>query len=83
MLVAAQMAKYKERLVTETITFAPKVLVALLTLLIGLWIASMIVNVARRGLEFRKVDPTLVPFLSSLLGWTLKPRSAQGAGSRD
>src|SRR5690606_5288655 len=37
-----------------------------------LWLASAVVKVMRLGLEKRKVDHTLTPFISNLVGWILK-----------
>lgn len=69
---ATKLESYKEWLIAEAMTFAPRVVAAILTLIIGLWIVSGIVGVARRGMVHRKVDPTLIPFVSSVLGWILK-----------
>jgi small conductance mechanosensitive channel len=51
---------------------APRILLALLTLIVGLWVVRAVSRVLGRGLTHRRIDPTLVPFLSSLLGWGLK-----------
>ncbi len=68
----AEIEKYRELVVSLTLTYAPKVALALFTLLLGLWLVSGVIKVFRRGLEARKVDATLTPFLSNLLGWILK-----------
>jgi len=54
------------------IEYAPKLALALLTLLIGLWIISGITKVIRLSMQRSKVDPTLIPFMSSLVSWILK-----------
>lgn len=56
--------------VTLTMTYAPKVLLALVTLLIGLWLIRRLVIVVDKRLSSR--DPTLGKFLCSLIGMTLK-----------
>ncbi|MDV7186883.1 mechanosensitive ion channel [Lutibacter sp. TH_r2] len=48
------------------------VIVAILILLIGLWIANIIVKVSRKIMNKRGVDETLQKFLGDLLGWVLK-----------
>jgi small conductance mechanosensitive channel len=45
---------------------------ALLTLIIGLWIINRIVGLAKRTMEARKVEPTLARFLTSLSSVGLK-----------
>lgn len=54
------------------LTYAPKLALAILTLLIGLWIISGITKLAKLSMEHSKVDTTVIPFLSSLISWTLK-----------
>jgi len=52
--------------------YAPKLALAILTLLIGLWIISGITKLIKLSMERSKVDPTLIPFMSSLVSWILK-----------
>jgi len=52
--------------------YAPKLALALITLLIGLWIISGIAKVIKLSMERSKVDPTLIPFMGSLVSWVLK-----------
>ncbi|TPH15586.1 mechanosensitive ion channel family protein [Litorilituus lipolyticus] len=52
--------------------YAPKLALAILTLIIGLWIISGISKVLVLSMERSKVDPTLIPFVNSLISWTLK-----------
>ena len=54
------------------IEYAPKLALAILTLLIGLWIISGITKLVKLSMERSKVDPTLIPFMSSLVSWALK-----------
>ena len=54
------------------IEYAPKLALAIVTLLIGLWIISMVCKVIRLSMEHSKVDPTLIPFMTSLASWILK-----------
>lgn len=50
-----------------SIEYAPKVLGALLTLVIGFWIARLIAGKVKKGLEAREsIDRSLIPFLTSL-----------------
>lgn len=52
--------------------YAPRLVLAILTLLIGLWIISGITKLIKLSMERSKVDPTLIPFMSSLVSWVLK-----------
>ena len=54
------------------IEYAPRLALAILTLLIGLWIISGITKLIKLSMERSKVDPTLIPFMSSLVSWVLK-----------
>jgi small conductance mechanosensitive channel len=46
--------------------------VALLTLIIGLWVIRLLLRTFRKVLRLRDVDPTLQPFLSSIVSVILK-----------
>ena len=52
--------------------YAPKVVGAILTLVIGFWVVGRIVNVTRRAMERSGMDQTITPFLSSLVSVGLK-----------
>ncbi len=47
--------------------FAPILLVSILTLIIGFWVANKVGSLIRKALKSRGVDSTIVPFLSSML----------------
>mgnify|MGYP000299187856 FL=1 len=52
--------------------YAPRLVLSILTLLIGLWIVSGITKLVKASMVRSKVDPTLVPFMASLVSWLLK-----------
>ncbi len=54
------------------IEYAPRLALAILTLLIGLWIISGISKLVKLSMERSKVDPTLIPFMGSFISWMLK-----------
>jgi len=59
--------------ITEmVVAYAPKLLGAILTLIIGFWIAGRLSGAARKGMEKRNMDASLVPFLTSLISIGLK-----------
>jgi len=54
------------------IKYSPKILLALVVLLIGLKIISWIGKLINKGMEKKGTDETLRPFLISLVSWVLK-----------
>jgi small conductance mechanosensitive channel len=52
--------------------YGPKLLTALLLLVIGLWVIKIINKSIRKALKKREMDETLQKFLSNLIGWVLK-----------
>lgn len=55
-----------------TVAYAPKFLMAILTLIIGFWIIGRITRLIANILESRNMDITLRKFLGDLVGVTLK-----------
>lgn len=66
------METYLDQFKEILIAYAPKVIGAIITLIIGLWLIKIIVKSARKTMERRNVDVSLVPFLSTLLAVLLK-----------
>lgn len=61
-----------DQLLTMAMDYAPKLLLALITLVIGLWIIKVITKGVRKVMDKRNVDATLKPFFINLLGIVLK-----------
>jgi small conductance mechanosensitive channel len=58
---------------SEVITsYAPRVVGAILTLIIGFWVIARITNAVKGSMEKRGLDATIRPFLSSLVSVGLK-----------
>jgi len=57
---------------TKLIDYAPKVLMAILTLIVGLWIINRLLKYLSIALEKSGIDATLSKFLSSIAGAFLK-----------
>lgn len=68
----ASLLEYKDLIVELGLTYVPKVLLSLFTLVTGLWLISQARNMLGRLMAARGVDATLAPFIGSLLGWFLK-----------
>ncbi len=54
------------------VTYGPKLLGAMLALIIGLWLIKWVLKLVNTGLGKAKVDESLKPFLKSLIGALLK-----------
>ncbi len=54
------------------IKFIPRLVGAILVLLVGLWVIRLIMNTIRRTFDRKKIDPSLIPFLSTLISILLK-----------
>lgn len=64
--------KYLETGLDHIINYAPKILIALLLLWVGLKIINVISKSTSKLMDRRGIDQTLRPFLINLLTWTLK-----------
>ncbi len=61
-----------EKAVELSATYAPKLALAVLTLVIGLYLIKGVGKVIVASMNKSKVDKTLIPFISNLLSWGLK-----------
>lgn len=61
-----------EELTSLITQYAPKVVGAILTLIIGFWIVGRIASILKKALTKREIDPTITPFLTSLVSVGLK-----------
>ncbi len=63
---------YTGKFIELVIIYAPKLVLAIVTLVIGLWIIGFVTRGVRKSMEKTKTDKTLIPFISNLLSWGLK-----------
>ena len=63
---------YLENLIDQLVNWAPKFVLAIVLLVVGIIIINRLVRVFRRLLKKREVDHTLIPFLTGLVNITLK-----------
>lgn len=63
---------YSDKAIELMMMYAPRLVLAILTLIIGLWIIGALVGLTRKALEKSNTDKTLIPFISSLMSWSLK-----------
>lgn len=67
-----EIEKYSSQLIDLVWDKGPQLVGAILTLIIGLWVISLILGGFSRLMKKRNVDPSLAPFLRSLFGALLK-----------
>ncbi|WP_420317728.1 mechanosensitive ion channel family protein [Ekhidna sp.] len=70
--VTSEASKYTQIAIDIIMTWGPKVIAAIVTLLIGLWIIGIITRGISKTMQKRDVDPSLRPFLKSLISAALK-----------
>ena len=70
--ITSEANKYSEMLIELVWAWGPKVVTAILTLVIGLWVIGVITRAFGKTMQKRNVDPSLAPFLKSLMGALLK-----------
>ena len=67
-----EIQNYFDNLKTVVLEYSPKLVVALVILLVGLWGSSMITKAAKKIMLKRKVELTLSIFIGNLIFWTLR-----------
>lgn len=67
-----ELNQYIGKAIELLMTYGPKLVLALFTLIIGLFIIGSITRLLTRIMERTKVNPTLRPFLASLFSWLAK-----------
>ena len=63
---------FYEKAVELSVTYAPKLALAIFTLVIGLYLIKGVSKVIVVSMGKSKVDRTLIPFVSNLIAWGLK-----------
>jgi len=70
--IASNANEYSQQLIDLIWVWGPKIITALLTLIIGLWIIGILTRSIGKGMDKRNVDPSLKPFIKSLINAVLK-----------
>ncbi|AWV99331.1 mechanosensitive ion channel family protein [Arcticibacterium luteifluviistationis] len=66
------MQKYIDQVMSMAVEFLPKVLLTIVTLIVGFWIIKKITATFKKTLDKREIDETVKPFLVSLVSIGLK-----------
>jgi len=64
--------RYSEHVKKLILLYGPRIIVGFVALTIGSWLISLVVRALNRLMLAREIDPTLRPFLKSLLSVSLK-----------
>lgn len=64
--------EYIEMFKVMLLEYGPKLLGAILLLIVGLWIIKLVIKGVRKAFNTQDVDPTLQKFLINLINWVLK-----------
>ena len=64
--------KYSDKAIELLMEFGPKVVLAIIVLLVGLKVVNALVKTIGKGMHKREMDETLRPFLINILNWGLK-----------
>ena len=71
-LSTEQLTGYMDTAVELAMTYGPKLVLALVVLIVGLWIVNRVVKLTLAAMERTDTEPTLAKFLSSLVSVGLK-----------
>lgn len=64
--------QYANSFLKVLIEYSPKLVAAILLLLVGIWVIRIINSVSRKIMVRREVEPTLIEFLSDIIYWGLR-----------
>lgn len=67
-----RMQGYVDSAVNLAIEYGPKLILAIIVLIVGLWIIKRVINGLNQGMEKSATDPTLSKFLASMVSLILK-----------
>ena len=67
-----QVSAYADTAIELLMTYGPKLILAIVVLIVGLWIVNRVVRLIGKGMERSNAEPTLAKFLSSLASIGLK-----------
>ena len=69
---AEDMTTYAERMVGLAVEYGPSVVVAIVVLIVGLWIANRVAKAVQGMMEVKELTPSIVGFLTNLFRISLK-----------
>lgn len=76
-----QINHYTEVATELLMTYTPRLLLTIATLLIGLWLINIVAKITASGLKKSNTDESLISFISNLVSWGLKALLALSVAS--
>lgn len=67
-----EIASYFEYIKNYVLEYSPKLISAILILLVGLWATSIITKFIKKLMRKREIEPTLILFVGNLVFWALR-----------
>lgn len=67
-----KLSEYQDQLIPLATKYGLKLISIIVVLIIGFWVISMIMRAISKAMEKQEVDPSLAPFIKSLIGTLLK-----------
>lgn len=64
--------EYLDQGIDAVVEYGPRLIMTIALLFIGLWLIKKVVNLVNRKLQSNKIDPSIAPFLKSLISAGLK-----------
>lgn len=64
--------KYYDQAIELILQRGPKILLAILVLIVGLRLIKFVLKIVNKGFKAKNLDPTLRPFITNLINWSLK-----------
>lgn len=72
MVNTEDMSKYMDMAIEMTMNYGPRLILAIIVLIVGLWIVNRVVALMGKGMEKSNTEPTLARFLGNLVSIGLK-----------
>ena len=66
------LTKYKDSILNLIIEYTPRLIAAVILLIVGIWIIRFINKIVRNVMIRRNIEPTLIEFLSNIIFWALR-----------
>lgn len=71
-IINIKLDELQETITALAVQYVPKVILAAITLIVGLWLINKVVHILTKKLKAKDFDPSLLPFLKGLVSIGLK-----------
>jgi small conductance mechanosensitive channel len=63
---------YSQQAIDYGLEYGPKIILAIVTLILGWWIINIFTRIMKKGFNKSKMEASLISFLATLFSWTLR-----------